>query len=508
MKRGLVYELQLTVFISGACVLALEIVALRILEPYFGTTLYSLSSVLSVVLFALSVGYAIGGRLADRNPSRTQFYQILTYAGYAVFLLVVLRQYILPTLGNILPISYGPLICSLLLFFVPNLLLGILSPYAIQLEVLQKKQQSGRIAGDLFFWSTIGSIAGSLLTGFLLVPNLGLYSVLLGIGFMLCVVGIVPRLSSIRRELLIPFFLITIFIATSPTVDPGVIYAREGMYQSIQVRDTTYQNHSARFLTLGGSVESGQLLDSEEQAFDYTKYFALYRVLKPETKLVLAIGAGAYTIPKAFVAELPEVQVDTADIEPLLLPIAQNYFGLTDTSRIHTHLVDGRRMLMNAKSPYDFIYSDVYHTIYSIPPHLTTLEFYTQAHAALAADGVFMANITGSLLQDKQSFLFSEMRTFREAFQNSYFIGVTSTTSPGFQNVIFIGMASDKQVDWNSDAITKNPDPIIREAPQHLIDTSTYNLENYPILTDDYAPVEYLIAKLFSTSVPAKDIFF
>src|SRR5688572_427718 len=123
--------LPFTVFVTGGCVLVIEIVATRILAPYFGNTIYSVSSVISVVLAALSVGYWVGGRLADRHPSKKLFFGIIALSGVLVLCIQLMQASLLPALGYKLPLTVGPLVLSCILFFFPSFILGMLSPFAI-----------------------------------------------------------------------------------------------------------------------------------------------------------------------------------------------------------------------------------------------------------------------------------------------------------------------------------------------------------------------------------------
>ena len=125
-KHGLLF----VVFVTGACVLVVEIVATRILSPYFGNTIFTVSSVITVILAALSIGYYAGGRLADARPSRVWFFSLIASGGLALLLLQALANVALPALGKALPITTGPLVSSLAFFFLPALIMGMLSPYA------------------------------------------------------------------------------------------------------------------------------------------------------------------------------------------------------------------------------------------------------------------------------------------------------------------------------------------------------------------------------------------
>lgn len=180
------YFLLATVFITGASVLIIEIVALRILSPFYGNTIFTVSSVITVILAALSLGYYVGGKLADRHPSTRVFFGIILISGLALLLLHFLGAIILPILSLLLSISTGPLVSSMFLFLVPALLLGTLSPYAIKLQSVQFPQEGvGSVAGKIFFWSTLGSIVGSLLAGFVLIPKFGIDQIIIANGMVL-----------------------------------------------------------------------------------------------------------------------------------------------------------------------------------------------------------------------------------------------------------------------------------------------------------------------------------
>jgi len=187
--------LPIAVFLTGACVLIVEIVATRVLSPFYGNTIFTVSSVISVILAALSVGYYAGGRFADRHPSLRWFFGIILLSGLVLLLFHFIGIITLPILGYALSISVGPLVSSLLLFFLPAFLLGTLSPYAVKLQSVNFPEQGvGSVAGKIFFWSTLGSIVGSLLAGFILIPYFGVNQIIIANGVVLFFLGLIPLL--------------------------------------------------------------------------------------------------------------------------------------------------------------------------------------------------------------------------------------------------------------------------------------------------------------------------
>ncbi|MCA9365681.1 fused MFS/spermidine synthase, partial [Candidatus Kaiserbacteria bacterium] len=180
-----------TVFTTGASVLVIEVAAVRILSVYYGSSLFVLSSVLTVILLALSYGYYLGGKYSDKHPFCVPLYIIITFGGLSLFLLTLVTDFVLSNSATYTPFLLGPLFFSSLLFFTPALLLGIDSPYVIKLLSLRaNEEERGALVGKTFFWSTAGSITGSLLSGFLLIPVFGLYQSLIGTSIILILLGL------------------------------------------------------------------------------------------------------------------------------------------------------------------------------------------------------------------------------------------------------------------------------------------------------------------------------
>lgn len=203
-------------------------------------------------------------------------------------------------------------------------------------------------------------------------------------------------------------------------------------------------------------------------------------------------------MPKAMLADLPQANVDVAEIDPLLFKLGKTYFNVPDNPRLSNFAQDGRRFLHDTSKKYDFIFSDAYASFYSTPEHLTTQEFFEMAKGKLTDGGVFIANVVGSLSPKPESFALSEMKTFKSVFENSYFFGVSSPDSQYIQNLIFVGYNGNDIVDFGSPKITKSKNQIIAGLPEKIIGENKFNFSQYPILTDNYAPVDYLISKEFN----------
>lgn len=496
--------LPITVFITGACVLIIEIVATRILAPYFGNTIYSVSSVISVVLAALSVGYWFGGRLADQRPSKQLFFAIIACSGLLVLFMQFMQATLLNQLGYTLSLSWGPLIMSVILFFVPSFVLGTLSPFAVALQQKAHKSQGvGTTAGQIFFFSTLGSIAGSLLAGFALIPWFGVSAIVVGVGIILFLLGIIPViiLGMTKNMTMLLFLLGGSMVLLAATVSPAsryrdVLYERDGLYEKIVIFDGQYRGWPTRFLQQDTSNSAAQSLVSDQLVYDYTQYYALHAMFTPKVDRALVIGGGAYSIPKALLADLPTAKVDVSEIEPSLVPLAKEYFGLQDDSRLTHYIKDGRRMLHDTQNRYDVIFSDVYHSMYSVPAHFTTTEFMELARDRLADNGVFIANLIGSTRTDGPSFIWSEIRTMQQVFPQVYVFAVNSPTDTEAQNIIAVGSTAKERVDMYDARWRASSNSVIAEIAGHYIDTKGIALHRFDVLTDNYAPVDYLAAQV------------
>jgi spermidine synthase len=507
MKYIKTFSLPLVVFLTGACVLVIEIVATRILSPYYGNTIFTVSSVIGIVLAALSVGYYFGGKLADKYPTEKIFYSIILTSGLSIVILYFLILFLLPVIGYRLSITTGPLISAILLFFSPSLLLGTLSPFAIKLqERYFPKKGIGSITGEIFFWSTLGSIFGSLFSGFVLIPRFGINQIVLSVAVVLIILGLFPLIKiGMRKKSIFKIILLIVvggfLVSTASQLRKNnLVYSHDGVYEKITIYDANYAGKPTRFFKQDRSGSGAMFLASNELVFDYTKYYALYKIFKPDIGRALVIGGGAYSIPKALLKDLPNATVDISEIEPSLYELAQKYFGVNETGRLNNYVDDGRRLLHDTDTSYDLIFSDVYYSLFSIPAHFTTQEFFKIAKDRLNDDGIFIANLIGDLSRQESSLIMSEIKTFQSVFPNSYFFAVDSPSKIGSQNIIFVGYNSNKKIDFADPKITEDNDPIIRSLGEKSINLDRFEFSKYPILTDNFSPVEYLTSRVLQKS--------
>lgn len=502
------------VCVTGAVVLAVEVMAVRILAPYFGNTIFAFSSVLSVVLCALALGYRYGGALADKRPHSDVFYFFVWLAGVTVIGAHLLSMLLLPFFGTFLPVTYGPLVASLALFFVPACLFGFLSPFVIALRTVTLPGRGvGTVSGEVFFWSTLGSIAGSLTSGFLLVPYVGIHHSMLVLGALVAGIGVwgTVRMGTFGARMMrvvLPVCLIACALMLYPQIrdahgdGANTLYAADGYYEQVRVVEQEFYGKRARLLLLDRSYSSGVAWPSGALLFPYTKYIDLFGVFAPQPKQALVLGAGTGTVARALHARYPQTQVDMVDVEPKLFMLAHTYFALPDTEKIRAHTADGRQFLRTAQEgKYDIVFGDMYSGYYSVPWHVTTREFYTLLYSRMAPGGVYVGNYVLALDTAAPSLFGSTLRTLREVFDEVQVFAVNGIREKGLQNVIMLAFRTDAHVP------TLDAEARIRSVfgassyTAHLYPYLDRDLKEHRILTDDKATSDVLLAQQFMQEV-------
>ncbi|MGJ5818324.1 fused MFS/spermidine synthase [Paludibaculum fermentans] len=483
--------LELTVFLSGALVLILELVASRILAPYVGTSLYVWTSLIGVILGSLSLGYWLGGRLADRSPQPRVLALTLIGAAAAV---------------SLIPIAQGPLLSALatsegdprwnslgaaMLFALPAVLLGVVSPFAARLR-MTSVSSSGSTVGKLYAISTLGSIAGAFAAGFWLIPNVGSTRLVYLIG--LCLLGCSAlnaplQLNRARLGVLAIWGAsVCYFVASPPAWAAGqLLLDRDTAYQRLLVFDLPVPNRQpVRVLAMGFSeYHSAMFLDRpQELALDYTRFFSMVRYLRPSLRRILCVGGGALSFPRYLLATFPEAFVDVVELDPGVSQVAQEYFHFTPDPRLSLHHEDGRVFLNRVGPRYDAVFLDVFWGR-TIPQQLATVESARRIAARLAPDGVLLVNFVSGIDGPGGAFFQHEYATLKRIFPH---VLVFPVFYPGdatrVQNLVLVAAA-------RPEALTLTA-PELRPFLAHLW---TSPIPAAFELTDDFAPVEHMAAR-------------
>jgi len=384
-NRGLAGSQYLLVvaFIAGASIMSLELCASRVLAPAFGGGMYVWGSLIGVVMVALSIGYYFGGRLADAKGGPTIIYRGFIVSA-AVVALVSAFGYFITMSAISLGLMLGPVVSVLLLFAPPMTALSVTSPVAIRFYT-KDASEIGASAGLVYAVSTVGSIVGTFLTAFLLVPELGTRNTLLLNAAVLLAFG---ALGLKKKGFWVPALIVAACFLTPQYSPPGLLFRTESAYNIISV----YDDPEYRSLRLNWERYFIQSLMAKGGGNTNKDYFDAY-TLAPYInggKRVLWLGLAGGTSAKELLA-YHNVSIDAVEIDPRVVDVSREYFGVRESERLRIHVMDGRQFLRKP-GQYDIVDIDVFNGA-DVPFHMATVEFFEEVNGHLSPGGIVMMNV-------------------------------------------------------------------------------------------------------------------
>jgi len=545
-KRGLPFRgfLLVLVTITGAVVLALEILGTRVIGTYYGSSLHVWAALLSVTLVCLALGYAIGGRIADRVPHLWVLCLFLIAAGCAV-LLVPLLTGILAPLGRLLGLAWGAIASALFIFFLPLTLLAMSSPYIIRLQT-RSVDGVGTISGMVYALSTVGSVAGVLAVSFLMIPVLGTQGSLrlcAGVTIGLGAVGM-AICWGVRGSPFVALILLPCLIPSAGQALPGELYHTESPYGDLRVIERDEPGRGIyRMLMVNGIMQtgmpmdidlvgSGSLLKSDSYYLELLPYF--YPDLAAGRQgILIGLAGGMF----ARVMELYPLDLTAVEIDLKVAELARIYFGYqgeiyfpsgarhhVDVSRFPDRgpsasntgpvrpappapderagpgdelesqsayqgravIQDGRQYLITHPQRADFIVLDAYNSD-TIPFHLITREFFELAKSRLKSDGILAINYIG---RPEEDFVTDSLfRTLAEVFGSGKLIAYRTRDDRTVVQVltVFAFLGTMELMPAWAESGFGGVDPLSYELSQHTEDT---NRSGGIIITDDLNPID------------------
>ncbi len=455
------------VFVAGACSLAVELSASRLLAPYFGTSLFVWANLIGLILLYLTIGYYVGGRLADRFPRPGVLYLLTTVAAFLIGVIPFISRPILNwSLTSFatysISVFYGSLVAVIFLFAIPMILLGCVSPFAIRLRI-EQVGRSGHTAGQLYAISTAGSILGTFLPVLWLIPTIGTRYTFFVFAVSLLLVSMVglittqlsmPRLPDTRKRLdksLLSILLLipmgaAVLSVNGPIKPPsgsdggGVLVAeRESAYNYIQVVRVGEQMQLVlnEGLAIHSIYDPNQILT--QGPWDYfmvAPYFNKPPFTQNQVHRACIIGLGAGTIPRELTAAYGPIPIDGVEIDGTIVDLGRQYFHMNEPN-LNVIVQDGRYFLRTTSHKYDIIGIDAYQQPY-VPFQLTTLEFFQEVRAHLTPTGVTVINagrtskdfrLVEALAQTMHGVFSNVYIIDTERFTNSIIIGTNAPTS-------------------------------------------------------------------------------
>jgi predicted membrane-bound spermidine synthase len=503
------YEAYVVTFIASFCSLVIEMVAGRILAPFVGVSLYTWTSIIGVILAGISIGAYIGGKLVDRFPYRRTLGILLLLSGIAALCIIPITNLVASHKFH-MSLMWRIFTVTAIIFFIPGCLIGTVSPVVVRLT-LQSLNKAGNIIGKIYAISTLGAIIGTFATGFLLISWMGTRNIIFAMGIILLVTSLISGRLFKKKIAVAGILVLMVALLTPlyiwgfrPSLAHSAYYLKESDYFTIKLsHQVSSDGHMPlQTLVLDNLIHSYVSLDDPTHIeYPYEKIYG--EVLKwhfkqDSTFKTLSIGGGGYTFPRYMEHSYPNAQIEVVEIDPQITKVVYEYLGLPKNTRIKTFNTDGRWFAMNCQNKYDIIFTDAFNDL-SIPYHLTTREFFGQLKNILTDNGIIMSNIIDNF--QKGVFLPSFIKTLQEVFgeKNIHLVSV----SPNFNDLhisTFIVIAAKGNIDmmsfdkWLKDKMGKDARSVV--VSESMLN-SLLSRGNAIVLSDDYAPVDNLIAPVF-----------
>ena len=511
---GLIYVVA---FVTGAIVMSFEMLGSRYLNPYFGNGIYTWAALISTVLAALTVGYFVGGFIADRLPSAALLGAAVGVASLYLLLLPGFAETVLSFVSDqVADVRLGSLYAALAIMFVPVTLLGVYSPFAIRL-VLSTAGHSGTVSGAVYGVSTAGSIAGTLGTTFFLIPAIGTRAITLTLGAVgiACALVLIAaqRLSSphslAKHAKLSTWALLTCAMAGATLAlggshargeslfDEGVraqmLAHRSGPIVHLETEyNDLYISKRGPLLALTTRVRDElrfhsivNLADPDDMPVPYTQTFAAALLYPEKVRRILMVGLGAGSVSTYLARAMPDVAIDVVELDPGVIAAGRKYFGLLETDRVHFIESDGRVYLNRNKGLYDLILLDAFRE-QGVPFHLLTREFYSLVKDRLAPGGAVASNV-----EDDTKLHAATVATFGAVFPT---VDVYRNKDPDEAELILVATTGAKP---SAEVLMQRATALQHEyhfrypmpdrVGERLADVKT---DGAKVLTDDFAPVD------------------
>ncbi|MFZ4825864.1 MAG: spermidine synthase [Phototrophicaceae bacterium] len=516
-----IYHLRIAVFTSGLITLAVELSVSRLIGNVFGASNIVWANVIGLMLLYLTLGYFIGGRIADRNPSIILFYRLFIWGSFfctlmPIMSIPILRWASIAMNSLAVPLALGAFISILLLFSVPITLLGMISPFAIRLAV-SDVESSGKTVGQLYAIGTLGSLIGTFLPVLILIPAIGTIQTFLVLGVSGYLIGWIGISVHLKRfawwylvmvliNLLMGWLFFPSISRASLGEDFTVLYEDESAYNYIQVQEDR-QGFRYLFLNEGQGIHS----QWHPAVIFYGRTWDFFGVAPffnpPETteqpQNALIIGLAAGTIPRQLFRLFPDIEIDGIEIDQQIVEVGKRYFGMNETEMPNLQVViaDGRYGLNQSSHQYDLIGIDAYRPPY-IPWHLTTVEFFEEIKQQLTADGVVVINVGRT--PDDRRLVNAMAQTLSSVYPSVHAMDVPNT----FNTILVATQQITQQTNLSANLAQIRGASASPELVQLLeyADTTHVPLVYSPVIfTDNDAPVEWMIDSIVFNFVAGND---
>lgn len=496
--------LLVTALVTGAVVMALEILGSRLLAPVFGSSLFVWGALIGVILAAMSSGYAFGGWISDRYADGRAPAALLLFSGGWTFLVAWANQPILFEIEKVVQDPrWGPCLAATVLLAPPAFGLSGVLPAMLRLAVADM-EHLGRQTGRLIALSTVGSLVGTWGTAFFLLSWLGSHSLLAWLGGIQVGLGILWLLkgASVRPVvwlLALGAFVLLGSLALTPIQRlKAPIHQEESPYQQVRIRE----DDLFRYLVLDRTFHATMWkVDPTSLFLPYSQMMVSSLALVSEPKRGLILGHGGGSLAKWLARHWPALELDIVEFDPVVVRMAEEYFDYRPPATHHVSVKDGRAFLNATNHTYDVMWIDAFARD-MIPFHLTTAEFYALVRTHLNPEGVVAVNLASSGKEGDLARAAAVVQTMKQAFPVLETFAVEGPWNTGMtpaKNLIFLGGRPIEREPLHT-LVTKITDMAMNQhLPMETITLlSTRRTEPWPsgvVLSDDFAPYDLLLGQ-------------
>jgi spermidine synthase len=394
MSEGASYRLRFlaVVVLPAGVLMALEIVSSRLLAPAFGNSVYVWGSIIGVFLAAMSAGYVLGGAHADRRPELAAVGRLLLVAVIFQWVTAIFGRQAVAAIGAATAgRPAGTLLATAVLFGPATLLLATVSPFAVRLAGIDR-QRLGNVSGGLFALSTAGSLVGTLLATFVLIPLLGLDAIL---ALLVSVTAVAAALASGRSWAAAGALVVAAVAWLAPVPHPswqGVVVERATPYQTLVVREA----EGTRTLASDGTPHGAIDVATGRPNLRYVYAAEVLRLFAAEPRELLLLGLGTGGVGRLLTERTPGLAATYVEIDPAVVEVAARHFEFREGPAMRVAVEDARRFVAQSSTRWNWIYCDTY-IGRAVPFHLATREFFELLRDRLAPGGAIGLNLAGSI---------------------------------------------------------------------------------------------------------------
>ena len=486
-------------FLLNAVEMILELVAARLMSPYFGNSNFVWTAIIGIILLAASIGNIIGGRLARLKQVRFYVAALMLFAAIYLAAIPLVESYVFTSIDvDGLGVQISSVIGSIIFFLIPATILGVATPVLMK-EHIGDNKDDGKESGRITALIAIGSLVGTFVGGFWLIPIMGtrMIFVLLASIVIICSFLISPFKGAKKPKYIWSFVCLSVLsiamiiisvcaINFSTEKDDADSISIDTEYGRVIIEEELRNGERVRLYKHSGAFSSASFIDEDkkfELVFNYLKkYDIMFDFL--DAKDVAMIGGAAYQYPKYYISHFPDKKMDVIEIDPMATKIAKKYFYLDDLlneygeDRIGLYNDDGRLFLEKSNKIYDAVLNDAFSGVVPVG-NLATVEAAETIKSKISNDGVYISNVLGAISGDKGKFLRSEIKTLRQVFKYVYVI-------PVYNHVNF-----DVYTNWMVVATDSK-----KYVPEDR--ASIYSTDDDLVLTDDYNPIESLVSTYYN----------